>query len=273
MSQVLRVLAEQLPLIQKCFPDDVCLALFDTEKLLAQVKGESFQLKMLELGTPLEKMKGSTSYKAVRTGKVVKEEKGKELFGVPYIGIACPIYEDGKVAGVLTSMTSTEKVATLKRGADELSSMVQKTSSLSEAITEGTGKTNEQIQHLARESAAFTETMKEIYDILNVIKEVSAKTNLIGLNAAIEATRAGEYGKGFTVVANEIRKLAEYSKRSVENIDEQLKNMESKIQVMNETIQNIASFTQKHSESADEFSTIFEKISQISLNLHEHSKI
>nr|WP_154984778.1 methyl-accepting chemotaxis protein [Paenibacillus xylanexedens] len=65
---------------------------------------------------------------------------------------------------------------------------------------------------------SFLGTMKDIYRALAVIEEISAKTNLLALNATIEAARVGEHGRGFSVVAEEIRKLADVSRSSTEDI-------------------------------------------------------
>jgi methyl-accepting chemotaxis protein len=62
--------------------------------------------------------------------------------------------------------------------------------------------------------------MKEIADKIGLIEEIAYKTNLLSLNAAIEAARAGEHGKGFTVVAAEVRKLAENSGNTAQQINE-----------------------------------------------------
>ena len=151
--------------------------------------------------------------------------------------------------------------------------MVQETTSLFEEIASGSRYTHEQISHLARESEQFTNNMKHIYNILALIKEISSRTNLLGLNAAIEATRAGEHGQGFTVVAQEIRKLAEHSKASVEKVHDQLEQMQTVIKEMNHSLQQISSLIATHSARVQEFELIFRQLSEIAQDLHEQARI
>lgn len=83
----------------------------------------------------------------------------------------------------------------------------------------------------------FSKQLSQIYEITGVINTIADQTNLIALNASIEAARAGESGRGFTVVANEIRNLAEQSKLSSQNINALLGNVSAE----NEEIMRMAS--------------------------------
>ena len=111
----------------------------------------------------------------------------------------------------------------------------------------------------------------KIGEIIQVINEIADQTNLLALNAAIEAARAGEQGRGFAVVADEVRKLAERTSKATKEIDAMIKQIQKDtneaVITMNEGTKEVnagKAFTSKAGESLNEIITSAEKVVDIS---------
>lgn len=107
----------------------------------------------------------------------------------------------------------------------------------------------------------------EIGMITETISDISEQTNLLALNAAIEAARAGEYGKGFSVVAEEIRKLAEQSSDSAKKVKELITKIQSKSKLAVDSINQSKLAANENDLAVKENQNIFEKISETAKTL------
>ena len=147
-------------------------------------------------------------------------------------GVNSQKVETDQVATAMHEMAAT--VQEVARNAEEASEAAVVADQQSREGDKVVGEAIAQIEKLAIEVGHSTEAMDhlkresdKIGSVLDVIKSVAQQTNLLALNAAIEAARAGEAGRGFAVVADEVRSLAQRTQKSTEEIEELIEGLQS----------------------------------------------
>ncbi|WPN47564.1 methyl-accepting chemotaxis protein [Pseudomonas sp. P8_241] len=156
--------------------------------------------------------------------------------------------ETDQVATAMNEMAAT--VQEVARNAEEASEAAVAADQQAREGDKVVGEAIAQIERLALEVGHSTEAMGElkresdkIGSVLDVIKSVAQQTNLLALNAAIEAARAGEAGRGFAVVADEVRSLAQRTQKSTEEIEELIVGLQNGTQQVASIMDNSRNLT------------------------------
>lgn len=169
------------------------------------------------------------------------------------VGVNSQKIETDQVAIAMNEMAAT--VQEVAHNAEEASKAATVADQQARTGNSVVGEAIAQIERLAIEVGSSTEAMNhlknesyKIGSVLDVIKSVAQQTNLLALNAAIEAARAGEAGRGFAVVADEVRSLAQRTQSSTEEIEELITSLQDRTQQVALAMESSHTLTEKSVE-------------------------
>ena len=297
--QITRPLRETLEVVERIAGGDLSHNLRVTRRDDLGV----LQQGIARMGTTLRELIGG-----IRDGVTQIASAAEELSAVTEqtsAGVNSQKIETDQVATAMHEMTAT--VQEVARNAEDASQAAAAADAEAREGDQVVNQAIDQIERLAVEVGRSTEAMAvlqqesdKIGSVMDVIKAVAEQTNLLALNAAIEAARAGEAGRGFAVVADEVRGLAQRTQKSTEEIQTLVAALQSGTQhvasVMNSsrsltdssvtltrqagtslqgitrTVSNIQSMNQQIAAAAEQQSAVAEEISRSIINVRDVSE-
>lgn len=215
-EDILAAVIAAYPFFLRAFPYDVGVTVADRENYLAYQPAKNLDLKV-PVGQPVRE--GSLVHRAMAEKRDIFMKVDKAARGLPYVGCATPLAgEGGEVIGAIAISMPVDKYEKTTNMADELNTQLRSIADTCERVSAQAEEIAAISKELLNKTRASQDQAKGSEQVLQLLRGIVNQTNLLGLNASIEAARVGAYGRGFHVVAGEIRKLAANGADSVKNV-------------------------------------------------------
>lgn len=264
MNQVEAVLTA-MPFIREAARQDVLISVMDRGKFLFFQSGKSlvYDFKAGEALPDVHK-----NFKMLVGGEKTRVRYDAEVFGFAADAYFHPIKnEQNEIEAVMCITYSMDDQ-------DQLKKFMSQAEDVTSKLVEG-------IQHVAAHSEELSATAEDILsntkkavedsgnvtEVAGYIKDISEQTNLLGLNAAIEAARVGEAGAGFGVVAAEIRKMSTGTKEATGRIEQSLQAVRQSVYNMEQEITQITVSSQEQAKLVSEFMNIIDQLNETNQGL------
>jgi methyl-accepting chemotaxis protein len=185
---------------------------------------------------------------------------------------SCLLGMDDLAAKIADVAVNTKEIEVISNNSKEIVGSGMKAMHI---LRSKSGETTEITHEIINEVEKLGDQVKNIYSIIGVISEIADQTNLLSLNASIEAARAGEVGKGFSVVATEVKKLADQSMMAAKQIENIIKNVYTQTTKAVERATLAGTILESEKLALEDavlaFHNIDEHVSKLALNIKEIS--
>lgn len=268
MNEEVKKIVDALPIIQQIVDDISYISVLDADSIVqgyAIPKGEQPQM---QIGTVFHDPSGAFD-EVLRTGKRKFNYLPKEVMGTAFEGVLAPIKENGNVVGVIIYSHSAEEKEHARDIAEEFRNSVSEISTSITTITDSFQTIFNNLQGMNERATEIEGDVDQATTIVNRIRSNASHSNILALNASIEAARSGEAGRGFAVVATEMGKLSSDSGSSAKEIDVALEIITDHLNAITTSIQDTNVVAEGYLNSITNVKSVLEHTEALALDFEK----
>lgn len=267
LDETLQQFMHFAPIIKKLFIEDVSIAISDLHTVIFQINSNDFASansaeKKLTAQDPM--------LDVMQKNREITLNIPKELYGTAVKVIIAPITNtQGKAIGSIAISASINNRVELIDVAEQFTTSSEEIGAATEQLSASAESLSSYMLEVASVQNNLSAQVDNTSKILDMINNVAKNTRILGFNAGIEAARSGEHGKGFSVVAKEITKLADQSANSVNEIRTLLNAMKEKVDEVSKTINETLHISETQTSAIIEISNSIQHLTEVAEKIDE----
>lgn len=270
MENYLETIVHFAPTLKELFLKDVAITISDKEKVIYHLDSNSIKMDDFS-GTQLKENEPMSQ--VMKSRRMLQMDIPVEMYGFAGKIIVTPlINHENKVVGSMAIAASLDDQIKLLNVAEQFVITTEQITASTEELSSSAGEFKNYIDDLAASQLEMRHQVESTTKILEMINSVAKNTRILGFNAGIEAARSGEYGRGFSVVAKEITKLADQSAESVNEIRNLLDQLKDKVDQVATVVKDTVETASNQSMAIDEISVSLQHLTNVAEEIEKMAK-
>lgn len=267
---ILQGIVAASPYMMQILKNEVTIGVMNREKYLIYFpsKDVDFQFRA---GDPIRSE--DMVLKKALSGETASMLVPESVYGTPLNAMCLPIFDEHQqVVGALALGFSIKNQLQLEAYMESLNDIILSIQEKVQVVAAHSEELSATSEEMTLQTQQTLESSKKTSDITKLIKGISKQTSLLGLNASIEAARAGKEGAGFSVVASEVQKLSNETARATESIESSLQGISSNVHTLLESMDHVKGSSSEQALLVTEFSEVVDRLTVVSREMKEFMK-
>ncbi len=270
LDEHLQHIIQFAPTLQSLHAEDVSISISDLDTIVLQLQSKELEVENM-LGSKLTSRDPMLSVMRSKQPQILTIPE--ELYGKAMkVAIAPILNAQQKVIGSIALVASINKQVELLQLAERFADSSTEISSATEQLAASANELTNHMTDVAEAQNMLRQQVENSAKILDIINNVAKNTRILGFNAGIEAARSGEHGRGFSVVAKEITKLADKSAESVNEIRNLLASMQEKVSAVEQKVMSTTAISEQQTAAIVEIANSIEKLTEAADDIDELAK-